>query len=730
MGSNASQVLELVVVGKDKGGSKVVSDLGTAAEKSEKQTNNLGKTATNTMVGIGVAATALALKAAGTFENVGGEVMKLQRYTGGTAEDMSKLRFAAQQTGTDVDTLAKSMGLASKNLAASKDPMKDFGIAAKDAEGHVKPMDQVLLLVAEKFKGMPNGAEKTAAAMKLFGRSGAEMIPFLNRGAEGLQQLMEKAQAAGLVLSGDDLKAVKESKQAHRDLDAAMEGLGITVGRNVIPLLTSLTSAAAKIPGPLVEMIAPLALVGGGLLGIVAAGSKVVGVVSPIVTKVREMDAATTAAGGSVGSLGSKIGVAAVAVGGAVAAYEIWNARMKEASKNADSLAAIYDKKLTTSTTFDQLGDRLKTTRDQVQSLGDTAKSMKAPWDQDDAWEMVEYQKRLASSADAAARLQNEIKLYANEHRVSLDVATNAVEKQHAEADAQKALKDATEGTTMAIDDQINTLRAAVEPLFAAENATRKNQDAQKAAREATWAVAAAQKEYNQQSAIWGTNSNQAKAAWDKLTEAQQKKSDADVSTARSALDLEMAQRKLSDGITAGTVPLDQARDMLDRWVASGLMTRSQADIVAQKFLDVAVKAGQIPKDVNTNVTADTTRAEERLNALLWRYKNGGLTIGSVIQAVPQHAKGAFYPARVGGASMAIGAEAGQGEFVLPEDKLNAALRAAVASGGGRGGGGGLNLNVNVAGSMLGRDVGAVVVDALLQFKRTNPAIWAALVAA
>jgi hypothetical protein len=135
--------------------------------------------------------------------------------------------------------------------------------------------------------------------------------------------------------------------------------------------------------------------------------------------------------------------------------------------------------------------------------------------------------------------------------------------------------------------------------------------------------------------------------AWVALTEAQRKKSDADVATARSALDLEMAQRKLADGVKAGTIPLDEARNMLDRWVQAGTITRAEADSVAGKFLNVAVQANGIPKNVNTVVTADTTRAEQRLNEILARYKNGGLTVGSVVQ-MSHAAGGGFFKARSG----------------------------------------------------------------------------------
>ena len=45
---------------------------------------------------------------------------------------------------------------------------------------------RVMMQVADAFKKMPDGAEKAGLAMKLFGKSGADLIPLLNEGADGL----------------------------------------------------------------------------------------------------------------------------------------------------------------------------------------------------------------------------------------------------------------------------------------------------------------------------------------------------------------------------------------------------------------------------------------------------------------------------------------------------------------------------------------------------------------
>jgi hypothetical protein len=181
------------------------------------------------------------------FKNVAGETLKLQRVMGGTAEDASRMRFAFHETGVDATTGAKAMGIFSKNLVgfngktgAAIPILKQFGISAKDTNGHLKPMAQLLPQIADKFAKMPNGAEKSALALKLFGKGGLALLPFLNRGADGIAKLTEESDRFGLTLSGKDLDALKRSRAAHKEWDAAMEGAKVRIGAQLLPMVTRL----------------------------------------------------------------------------------------------------------------------------------------------------------------------------------------------------------------------------------------------------------------------------------------------------------------------------------------------------------------------------------------------------------------------------------------------------------------------------------------------------------
>jgi hypothetical protein len=176
------------------------------------------------------------------FKDVAGQTLALQRIMGGTAEDASRLRFAFQETGVDAEASARSIGILSKNVVAGAPGWKAMGINAKDATGHFKPMAELLPQIADHFAKMPNGAQKSAEALKLFGKGGLALLPFLNRGAKGLQELKDKSDKFGLTLSGKDLDALKKSRAAHKDWDAAIEGAKVRIGSVLLPMLTKLVT--------------------------------------------------------------------------------------------------------------------------------------------------------------------------------------------------------------------------------------------------------------------------------------------------------------------------------------------------------------------------------------------------------------------------------------------------------------------------------------------------------
>jgi len=240
------------LIGRDVSASKTLDAVGKEATKTGGIFKSVGT------IAAGVFGADIMSKAAGSvmsfakdsvnaFGDVGKEVIKLQRYTGGTAEEMSKLRFAAEETGVSTDTLAAGMGKMQKSAAAGSKAFADLGISVNDASGHTKDSTALFMETAQKISEMGNGTAKTAETMAIFGRGGMALLPMLNKGKEGLGAFAEEAQKMGLVLTGDNLVAIKANVMAHREFDASVKGMQVQLGQYLYPALTAISTGMTEL---------------------------------------------------------------------------------------------------------------------------------------------------------------------------------------------------------------------------------------------------------------------------------------------------------------------------------------------------------------------------------------------------------------------------------------------------------------------------------------------------
>lgn len=178
-------------------------------------------------------------------ENLGKSTLQLQREMGISAESASGLLAVFNRFGVDTQGVSKDMGLFSKQIIAVADPAKyagsifdDLGVKVLGTNGTLRTADQVMLDVADRFKELPNGVQKTTDAMKLFGRSGKDMIPILNLGSSGIQELEQKAAQMGLVLTQNNVESIRKLIIAQKDWHEETEGIKIQLGEAIIPKLT------------------------------------------------------------------------------------------------------------------------------------------------------------------------------------------------------------------------------------------------------------------------------------------------------------------------------------------------------------------------------------------------------------------------------------------------------------------------------------------------------------
>lgn len=195
----------------------------------------------------GIAVTAFAKNSNDHFIETARNAMRLARETGMTAEEASKLSAVASRMGVDVGEASAMFGLFSKQIVEARqditdteNPVNRLGVAVKNADGSARGFHDILLNVADRFKSMPDGAEKTALALELFGRSGKALLPVLNQGAQGIVQLEQEAEKLGITLSSSNIASVQAYIQAQKGLADSTNAIKMAVGTLTAPVLTNL----------------------------------------------------------------------------------------------------------------------------------------------------------------------------------------------------------------------------------------------------------------------------------------------------------------------------------------------------------------------------------------------------------------------------------------------------------------------------------------------------------
>lgn len=181
---------------------------------------------------------------------LGGHLDDLRQKTGLSAESLQQWGFAAKLGGSDMDSFAHATGHLARTIKEAQGGSEDAekalrqvgltGAALKAALKGGDGLDAALLEISSKFADLKDGPTKTALAMAVFGKSGAELIPTLNLGAQGLAELRKEAIDLGAVMSEDTVSAADALGDNIDKVKMSIVGLKNQAVAALLPLLKEL----------------------------------------------------------------------------------------------------------------------------------------------------------------------------------------------------------------------------------------------------------------------------------------------------------------------------------------------------------------------------------------------------------------------------------------------------------------------------------------------------------
>jgi hypothetical protein len=172
------------------------------------------------------------------------EQIKEARTLGLTVEEYGRLLLAAEQAGlksTEFGNALSRLNEAAFEAAtgneAAAEKFAQLGISAVDSEGELRPIKDILFELADAFKVMPEGTEKSAIAMELVGSRGRKMINFLNNGADGLESLGRQADATGTIFSTEGAVLAETYNDTIDRITRSIRGIRDQIGMALLPVL-------------------------------------------------------------------------------------------------------------------------------------------------------------------------------------------------------------------------------------------------------------------------------------------------------------------------------------------------------------------------------------------------------------------------------------------------------------------------------------------------------------
>lgn len=154
--------------------------------------------------------------------------------------------LAAEEAGSSIETLSKGMLAMNRKFqeavggsdSAAKS-FRDIGLSL-DALTNKKPDEQVGL-IADALNKLPTQGARAAAAMDIFGKSGAELVNTLALGSAGLEQATKDAEALGLAVSRIDAAKVEEANDAFGRIGKVGEGIFNSLTVALAPFVTAMS---------------------------------------------------------------------------------------------------------------------------------------------------------------------------------------------------------------------------------------------------------------------------------------------------------------------------------------------------------------------------------------------------------------------------------------------------------------------------------------------------------
>jgi hypothetical protein len=228
-----------------KGMSLAAKSTKTMASTAVKLTAKIAKLGA-ALTGFGAAATAAAAAAIANLTKRGIDSVdalgNVAARLGITAEALSVLHFAAEQTGVTIETMnmalqrmTRRISEAGQGSGEAKDALKELGLDARNLAA-LAP-DKQFRAITKAMEGVANQGDKVRLSMRLYDSEGVSLVQTMAAGTAGLDDFASRAKNMGLTVTEEMVAKVRAAKSAIDELGAVSTGLSNILATELSPFV-------------------------------------------------------------------------------------------------------------------------------------------------------------------------------------------------------------------------------------------------------------------------------------------------------------------------------------------------------------------------------------------------------------------------------------------------------------------------------------------------------------
>lgn len=238
------------------------------------------------MVSVAGVAGAALISFADKAQQLALKIGNLSEATGLSTEAASRWVEVAGDVGIEADRLAGLVEKMTRNLGASPEKFKALGIQLQYAKDGSVDMNATLLSAIGVLHDITDPTRRAAVAQQLFGKSWADAAELITASSADLSKRLESVDSAK-IMSPDDIKRAREYRDAMDKLSDVGEDLAISLGKLVIPTLTTVANVLGDVVDIANDVDGAVKSASGGFLDLTDV---VLGVGAPLLEVVRIMD--------------------------------------------------------------------------------------------------------------------------------------------------------------------------------------------------------------------------------------------------------------------------------------------------------------------------------------------------------------------------------------------------------------------------------------------------------